>query len=407
VSQRWVTFGLAVAALAVFYLLMFPKPMEDQQAASRPMGSEQGVSGYLGLWRWLSAEKIPVASLKDRYDTLPDAASRKPGGNILLTTLPHKIPVRPLEAMSLDEWISDGNTLVVAAALDDTPTWALTDGESFVKQLSRLTRLRFEVASPESARMTGKTIALAPRGTNPLLAGVHSMKVISDLPASRWRASSLDASVVLQVAETTDNQDAAIWIRRQGKGQIIVLGVAGLFSNRDLGSVDNARLLANIVAWNLGPGGRFIFDDVHQGAAKYYDAKAFFADPRLHRTLGWLVLLWFLFVLGVQRLRIAAPNWRPPDITNFVATSGEFFASTLTQAAAGGRLLENFFNGIRRRLSLPENGGPLFEWLGSQATVTPGEVQELKRMHARIMADRRIDLTALQNLLVKLQGKII
>jgi hypothetical protein len=70
-------------------------------------------------------------------------------------------------------------------------------------------------------------------------------------------------------------------------------------------------------------------------------------------------------------------------------------------------LLANFFNGIRRRLGLAEDGAPLWEWLAAQATVPPGDVQQLQRMQARIDAGRRVDLPQLQNLLVKVQGQII
>ena len=175
-------------------------------------------------------------------------------------------------------------------------------------------------------------------------------KWASDLPAARWKADAMDAATLLQIGQVMGLDDPAIWVRQQGKGQVITLGVAGLFSNRDIALKDNARFLSNLVAWNLSPGGRFIFDDVHQGAAKYYDAKAFFADARLHRTIGWLILLWFIFVLGVQRLGVPLVHWRPPDITAFVATSGEFLASTVSPRTTGTRLLANFFNSIRRSI---------------------------------------------------------
>jgi hypothetical protein len=150
-----------------------------------------------------------------------------------------------------------------------------------------------------------------------------------------------------------------------------------------------------------------IFDDAHQGAVNYYDAKAFFADPRLHRTIGWLVMLWFVFVLGIQRLKRNINDWRPADVTALVRASGQFFASTLTPLAVGRRLLANFFNSIHRRLGLREDGAPAWEWLSRHAGVLTSEVQELQKFHRRMEAGQRVDLFRLQNLLSQLQGKII
>jgi hypothetical protein len=428
-KERLVTFGLAIGALFLCYALFLPKPAADDQAPPRPLSTEPGAAGYQAAWRWLEAEHIPVGALHERYDQLSvsDKSRRATGratGNVLLTTLPHKLPVRPEEASQLDAWVERGNTLVVAAALDDTPQWALLGSARLVKDVGRLTRLKLEatdpnakdskISSPEGAirsalgALSGaRTIALEPRGTHALMDGVHSLRTASDLPASRWHATPMDGSGVLQVAQAVDGGAGAIWVRRQGNGQVITLAVAGLFSNRDIGSADNAKLLSNIIAWSLKPGGALIFDDMHQGAVGYYDAKAFYADPRLHRTIGWLVLLWFAFVLGIQRLRGPLNEGRPADITAFVSRSGDFFASTVTPATAGSRLLANFFNSIHRRRGAREDGSPAWEWLSSQATVDLREVSQLRQLQARIQSGRRFNLPRLQNLLSQIRGKII
>ena len=423
-KERLVTLGLALGALAVFYVLFLPKPRPDFNVPM-PLSSESASSGYLAAWRWLKGERLPVVALHERFDTLNSpSAGWRPQGNVLLTTWPQKLPVRPLEATQLDAWVERGNTLVIMAALDDTPLWTLADPQS-VDSLSRLTRLKFEViAEPKGAAgarardarksfaaaldgvLEPKKSTLEPRGAHPLLADVHSVKVVSDLPASRWRAIPMDRAAVLQIAQVSGNADAAVWLRRQGQGQIITIGVASLFSNQLLGEGDNARLLSNIIAWSVREGGSVIFDDVHQGAVSYYDAAAFFRDPRLWRTLGWILLLWLVFVLGEQGLRMRSRNWNPVDVTAFVAVSGEFLASALPPATVGARLFENFFNGIRRRLGLAADGGPVWEWLAAQAGTSLDELAELRRLHDRIQSGRRVDLSRLQTLLSELQGKI-
>jgi hypothetical protein len=420
VKERLVTLALAVGALFLCYALFVPKPPPDTTAQSRPLSADSGLAGYQGAWRWLDAVHIPAVSLRNRFDRLAADRTLRRAGNVLLTTMPHKLPVRPEEATSLDAWIERGNTLVIAAALDDTPAWALQDSARLVRDVGRLARLKVETVDDADEKPTAaptlksafgalaasRILAIEPRGSHPLMQGVHSLKVDSDLPASRWTATPMDTSGVLQVAQAVEGGNPAVWIRPQGSGQVIVLGAAGLFSNRDLATADNAKLLANIIGWTLRRGGSVIFDDAHQGAVDYYDAKAFYKDPRLHHTLYWLVLLWFVFVLGVQRFRGHAPAKEPADVTALVSSSGEFFASVLAPSTAGARLLQNFFNGIRRRLGSNEDGMPVWEWLAAQAVVRRDELNELQQLDAKVRSGQRFSLPRLQSLLSELQGKI-
>jgi hypothetical protein len=423
-KERLVTIGLAAGALFISYALFFPKPRANEQAPPRPLSTGSSPTGYQGAWRWLKQERVPLAAWRERFYGLNIDPHFKASGNLLLTTVPYELPVLPGEAMQLDAWISRGNTLVVAAALDDTPEWELAGDRRLVKDVGRLTRLKFDVvdaAVDKDAKKTGpaqtlrfalnrvtqpRDILMTPRGVHPLMQGVHSLRVVSDFPASRWHAAPMDAAAILQIADTADGE-GAIWVKRQGEGQIVTLAVAGLFSNREIGKADNAKFLSNLVAWSLHEGGAVMFDDAHQGSVGYYDAKAFYADPRLHRTLAWLVLLWLVFIVGVQRLRAHVGKWRPADVTAFVSTSGDFFAAALTPAAAAKRMLANFFNSIRRRLGAAEDGGPMWEWLASQASVALHEVEELRELQRRVQDGRRFDLSRLQNLLSLLQGKII
>jgi hypothetical protein len=423
-KERLLTIGLAAGALFLSYALFFPKPAANQHAPPRPLSASLSPTGYQGAWRWLKEEQVPLAAWRERFYSLSSDPRFKASGNLLLTTLPHELPVRPGEAAQLDDWISRGNTLVVAAALDDTPDWEVAGDGRLAKDVGRLTRLKFDVVDPTVDKDGKKVspaqalrsvlnrvsqtrdIVMTPRGVHPLMQGVHSLRVVSDFPASRWRAAPMDASAILQIADAADGE-GAIWVKRQGQGQIVTLAVAGLFSNREVGNADNAKFLSNLIAWSVREGGTVVFDDAHQGSVGYYDAKAFYADPRLHRTLAWLVLLWLVFVLGVQVLRAHVNHWRPADVTAFVSASGDFFAAALTPAAAANRMLANFFNSIRCRLGAAEDGVPMWDWLAAQATVPPDEVMELRELHRRVQDGRRFDLTRLQNLLSLLQGKII
>jgi hypothetical protein len=423
-KERLTTLALAMAALILCYALFLPRPAPENLSMSRPLSSDLGSAGYQAAWRWLNLEHVPLVSLRDRFEHLLTDKTQRRTGNVLITTLPHKLPVRPEEASRLDAWIERGNTVVIAAALDDTPAWSLEGAERLTKDVGRLARLKFDPSDDKEARAkspstaqtlksafqtlsASRLIAIEPRGLHPLMKDVHALQLGSDLPAVRWAAAPMDSSGLLQVAQLANTGDAAVWIKPQKDGQIIVLGVAGLFSNQYLARADNAQLLANLVSWSLEPGSAVIFDDAHQGAVDYYDAKAFFKDPRLHHTLWWLVLLWSAFVLGIQRFRGHAQDKPVADVTAFVGGSGDFLASALTPPTAGARLLANFFNSLHRRLGTREDGTPVWNWLSAQAAVSQREIGELQDLASRIESGRRFNLPRLQNLLSQLQGKII
>jgi hypothetical protein len=424
-KDRLITIALAAIALAMVYTLFIPKQAPAEAAAPLPLSTESRATGYQAAWRWLRAEGVPVVAWREHFDQLGKQPALSSTGNVLLTTLPNKIPATAAEASLLDAWIERGNTLLVMAALDDTPAWALSGGSHLDKEVRRLARLDMSADAAEDApaRSQGSTqrkpvraviaeilrdrrSVVEPRGSHALLSNVHAVDITSDLPASRWKARPMDAAAVLVIAHVKGGDDPAIWLRRQGQGQVIIFAFAGPFSNRDIGSADNGTLLSNIVAWSLAPGGSFIFDDAHQGAVNYYDAQAFYADPRLHRSVGWLVLLWFVFVIGIQQLRTHSSAWHPLDITAFVGTTGEYFATTLTPVAAGARLIKNFFSSIQRRLNLVEDGSPQWEWLLRQASVTAQDVAALRVMHERVADGKRVDLMKLHSLIRRLQEKI-
>jgi hypothetical protein len=96
VKQRLLTLALALAALLLFYMLYLPKPPPDASKLSEPVSSDAGLDGELAMWRWLTAEGIPVTSLKLRYTEL--AVRHGLPGNVLVTVMPHRLLIRP------DEW---------------------------------------------------------------------------------------------------------------------------------------------------------------------------------------------------------------------------------------------------------------------------------------------------------------
>jgi len=411
-KERLTSLLLACEALALFWVLFFPKPRSVAQEGSKPVTKDAGTAGYLGLWRWLQAAHLPLVQLRQPYAQLlrPDTVARSTG-NVLIMTVPFQRAPDAGEWLQLDSWTQRGNTLLVLSALDDTPTWTQFAGTNVEYQLTRLTRLRFKaVDEPLDTPGTLQNLVepkhpdLLPNGQQALFEGVHTLATASDLGASRWLPTPLDSAPLIELAQRADTREAALWLKGQGQGRILISAYADLFSNQQLGLADNAHLFSNLLRNYLGPGGAIIFDDAHQGVVDYYNPEAFFADPRLHHTLLWLLLLWFLFVLGAQQLRASGDLQRPVDDTAMLEASAGFLANMLSTAATARRLLELFFNSLRRRLARPMDGQPVWDWLETHARVRPRELDELKLLYQRAYADERINLVRLQSLLTQLSG---
>ncbi|HEY6453067.1 MAG TPA: DUF4350 domain-containing protein, partial [Steroidobacteraceae bacterium] len=265
-KERLLTLLFALAALLCFYVLFFPKPAA--RAQTLPLTTEGGAGGYLAAWRWLEAENVPLASLRLRYDRLDSSSvTAAATGNVLITTVPARLPFQPAEWPLLDRWIARGNTLLIMAALDDTPLWAVGANVEGLTALQRMTRLRFTAAPAATDLrqdlrhwMESQRIAFTALGRHPLLRDVHSLEAVSELPASDWRAEPMDAVLPLAIARRAPSGQSVLWLKPEGRGQLIVCAFATPFTNQELGQADNALLLSNIIAWSRSGAGRVIFD---------------------------------------------------------------------------------------------------------------------------------------------------
>ena len=426
-KDRLLTLALAVGALAAFYVVIAPKPAPPQERVTRPLSTENGPNGYLGLQRWLAEQGVGVISLRERYGALATIAPTAPTGNLLITTAPHVYPLRDSEAQPLEDWIVAGNTLVVLAGLSDTPEWSMDHVDpQFLVHMQTMTGLTFKEIPPpvlkegEAAQQATtprdavqaftrlvepERFESSPNGQHPLLDKVRSIVAVSEFPSARWQASS-ERSVVLELASDHKSGVPALWLLPLGDGQVIVSAYGSLFTNKALGERDNARLLANIVRWSLGEKGRVIIDDAHQGLVSFYDPDKFFGDARLHRAVLWLLALWLVFVLGPRRLRGATSGWNPLDVTSFVRATGGFMARVLRPAAAGEQLFANFFNEIRSRLGMTPDGAPLWDWLAAHAVIPAADLNRLQDLHQRVAERRRVDLAELYNLIARMRAQL-
>jgi hypothetical protein len=416
VNDRLVTALGALAALVILSALLFQAGQPPQ--ATRPTSVETGPNGYAALARWLEDEGVPVRSLRIRADALRDGAlDLPPSGNLLITTMPHRARLRPAESTVLRGWIADGNTLLIVAALDDTPDWSLDVNTAyFLEDLMRLTGLTFGEPEEEDERMRignlsrTTTVDLEGVESHPLMDGVARLAGESDSVAAIWQAYSEEDEkdgnhrAVLQLAREQQSGAAALWQVRYGDGHVIVSALGSLLTNRVIGAADNRVLVANLLAYHLGPGGALIFDDMHQGLSMLYDPEAFFGDPRLGATVLFVLGFWVLYLLGSNNRLIAPAGTRAaPSQGDFVTGVGGFLARKLSRAEAGRLMVGAWFDELRRRGAIPAGDGPPWQALAAMSALEAQQLARLCAYHAALEGGAAVDLTALHNTIEELR----
>lgn len=399
------TLALAAGALLLFYALIFPKPAQNARLSDgQPLSTDARPYGYLAIWRWLGQERIPRVSLRHRYARLPGLLSHA-DGNVLLLTLPQRVPMHPAGLTYLQHWVAQGNTVLIAAALDDTPLWAADIRLSpALEDLEGLTGLKFTPEALTSAlhALIVRHPRITPRGASPLLRGVGALRPISALPSRLWRAHQSGRTTPLLLAAFARRKAPAMWLVPVGSGQIILTAVASPFSNAGLAHRGNARFLANVLAWARSPGGAVIFDDAHEGLTAVYDAAAFFADPRLHATLGCLLLLWLVFVLGSPPLHAVPARWQPLDESAYIEGSARYLAAVVPPPDVARRLIEQFMAELRARVPRSDP----WRWLAAESGVAARDCRALERFQRLARTEAHLDLMQLQTLLARLRKQL-
>lgn len=427
--ERWTTLLFAIGAFLAFYNFFVGPQQGETESHSRPLSTETRANGYFALRRWLETQGVPVTELRHRFDWLARAPELPKHGNLLVTTIPFKRAARWSETQALRTWIEDGNAVLVAAGLFDTPEWAVPETDTF-GQLYAVTGLEFQVAGDPDEEVTEepaepavepppaagpftlepldepKRGSLLPRGDHPLTRGVQAVGAVSEYPASTFVALTPPERPVLHLMHDGESGEGGLWLTWRGDGSVLVSGYGSIFTNKMLAEQDNAVLMANVIEQLLAPGGHVIFDDMHQGAASFYDAEAFFGDPRLHASFWWIIGLWLVWVLGSTRLPPPAAAATPVRERAFVTATGNLFARVLDRRRVARRLFANFFNDYRRLLGLRQDGEPLWPWLRANGAVAASLVDRLEALHARVAAGRRVNLIELHNRLQELRKQI-
>ncbi len=411
----------AAGGALVLFLTMFlstERGFGMSREVPRPTSEERGRSGYAAVAHWLAADSIRAVSLQEGLEKLAERDDLVPTGNLIVVTLPVTTGFGTDEYRTLDRWIRAGNTLLVVAALTDQPDWAHGLGQRAANDLNLLTGLQFQRAADpirsgprapsDTPFIEPQRAQLLPNRPHAYFSGVRSVVALSDFPRGEGSVSIPNDAFVLSLAHDGKTGADVLWTRSIGRGRVVVSGFGSIFTNRALGLSDNARLFANILGANLGPGGAVLFDDVHQGLSATYDPAKFYRDRRLYYTLGILIAVWLSWVLGSTRLASSAshrPAGAMPREADLVRATGGFFARALRPEVGARRLFELFFQRLYSQVPRARGAdGMPWGYLERHSQVAASEVRQLRDWYVEARASRRVPLLLLHNLIVRIDG---
>lgn len=392
--DRLVTLAMALGAILALYILLGGGASAPQSREMPVWSTHPGDNGYLALDRWLNDQGVPTASLTERYDQLDPSTS-----NLLIITLPHRLPAQFRELQDLHRWVEHGNSLLVLAALRDSPAWANAQGYGDIEgALSAISGFDIWAKGDQSDETEDDNnidlqsiLDLEPIATELRSSGLLSSEFgeavqaigQADPLADPWFASTSDASVSFPLLAESGSGQTVMWGQTLGQGRIILSSYSGLFNNSQLGSAENAELFAQLLAW-AGADGMVIFDDMHQGLSVLYDPDAFFSDRRLHTTIILVLLWWLIWVVGSSRRLVAVDQ---PSVvvsaTDHVRAIASLYANKMHPQEVTRRLERHFERVVRHEFGLSGNDKSIWESLRKSPRVATGLVDELQAVFGR------------------------
>lgn len=411
-SERVTLGAMILAALCAVVLLFGPRDPNARAPTERPLSTEWKPGGLAVAATWLRDCGLKVRPLRQRYSAL-DASAR---GDLLIVHSPLRVALRDAERAALATWIARGNTLIVLAALADAPAWAapgqsVSSAQEDVERIAGLELARSPrtpvgppAPAPAGHEEPVETV-LSPLWPHPYFAGVHSVVGFSDRAAGAWTAqrSDDDQEVRLRLARTVSSGQTGdgLWVVPRAAGRVVVVAMGSPLTNRAIGAADNAAFLGALVTASLARDGTVWFDDAHQGGNDYYDAHALATDGRLYATLGIVVSLWLVWVLGLQRL-VAPPPAALPDESELVASGAGLLQRQLSDLQAARLMLDRF---ARRRAIAAAGAASLADATPQDAR--PGAIaaaHALREAQGALDRGARVNLVALRRAIVTLEG---
>jgi hypothetical protein len=395
--------ALALAALLLFYGLAF-SDSSSRTEDTRPLSSEPGAAGYTALRDWFAGSGVRLLALRDDYRSLDRLTGDHPTGNLLIITLPGKQSLLDRDLVPLHQWVRRGNSLLVLAALCDSPEWAPA---SRSRSLSADVAMLSGVESPRQPEVAMRFLsspavaAWRPVAAHPLLRGVGSVESLSDRSMPPCEVTPPPSRGALPLLRAAQGGSDGAWLLPRGDGWVLLVAQATPFANRALGRADNARFAGNILRELVAPSGVVIFDDGLQGVPEPYDLGRLLADPRLHVSALALFALWLAWIVGGTRLRSPAPAPHPPGAAALVAAEARLLARAVEPREAARAALDAF---VAR---LPEGARPAPEaWFATRPGVSAADVAQFGAFRRRLADGGGVPLDPFHDLLTRLRSAI-
>ncbi len=426
-KERLITLGGALLAIYAIYLLLLPKPQPELEPLSLPTTEDRGNNGIAVAYQLLKQSGIPTYTLRHRYTSLYAAAELPEQGNLLIVSLPLRINSRTWEEQQLQNWVNEGNSILLLSTLSDDPEWNPLKYISINRFVSLFgfSFDKIEHEPPETSeepesdnrkddnknkKDKQNTYSLEPVPRFTLTRGINKIEVTNhQLSMHYWDIYGQEGvRSTRPILNDPGTNSPAMWLARSGSGKVYISRYSRLFSNASLEKHDNARFLINLLQHTLSESGYVIFDDMHQGLSELYNPDAFFSDNRLHNTLWFIFALWFIYVLGhtnrLQPVREQASKMRLVDNIRGIA---HFMARRLHRSAVARRMFLHFFNELRRYLGMQRNGEPVWNELSNYQQLTQSELTQLKNYYDQAQRQQSVNLVRLGQLINTIRKKLL
>jgi hypothetical protein len=259
--------GFVAAAAALAFL----RPSRgDMTGRYTPSTYSSGPSGCKALYLLLDELRLPVKRFRQSFLRLPGHHG------VLVITGPGMSSFRRREMVRLEQWIKDGNRLILCDGFPRSPSSFGWD-EPDKKESRRGSETRRSSSPSAYFHLSLNKSSSASRSTLTVpLPGMEGSVCLSASAESRWETAPREWDML-----AGDQAGPLMITRALGKGTVTALADPSLISNSELGREQNLRL---ILALLLAPGRpeEILFDEYHQGHAaertllSYFISSGFF-----------------------------------------------------------------------------------------------------------------------------------
>jgi len=405
---------LAGALLSFIVLVSLMSPRTEQAVVSRPTTEDAGRHGLKALYSWLAQNDFNIHSLRTPVTRI-DQQTLPASGNLMVVSLPLAREPLDSEWLALNNWIREGNAMIVLTSLYHIPQWSKTrewsreddiqdainklTAEEFTLQRDAIedSEAEFSLVDMQESIQAFKPSAyrLYPAVEHSLFNEVYELESvhtpgmyqykneIDEIEEAYWKIESESSRLALRLVYGESQEHTAMWLLPVGKGWIYLSAFPDLLGNGVVKQQDNARWFTNLVSHTVSNGGFVVFDDYHFGLSDLYDPDAFFSDDRLHNSLLFIGAFWLIYALG-RSPRLAPVRNRSikPATRDFIEAMAGFFTRRIKPATIAHELSTRLLENISTHTQL--SGDSLWNWLHDHPDVSQRDIQRVQHASGRM-----------------------